>query len=354
MRAAPPPIDGVGPSRVQLRPGDAATVLDALCTRFPRIDRATWQARFARSRVLDADGRPLRADARLLRGGDVYYYREVPDEPACAGVQTLLHVDDDLAVVDKPHGLAVMPAGRFARDTLLARLVRQLGVADVAPLHRIDRDTAGLVMFSLRAATRDRYLALFRERAVAKRYEAFAPPAPHLAFPLVRESRLERGTPFFAMREVDGVPNARSRIDVLERGDRAWRYALEPVTGRKHQLRVHMAALGLPIDHDPLYGSARCYRWRGICARTPKRRPAARAARGKAGVHRSAHRPAASLRHPAHAGCLKPGFGAISAPAASRTASSVPRPSAAWSTTPPRPRRRAASPAAVRPAGTSA
>ncbi|WP_343195066.1 pseudouridine synthase [Lysobacter sp. TY2-98] len=187
-------------------------------------------------------------------GGDVFYYREVPDEPVCGGVETLVHVDDDIAVVDKPHGLAVMPAGRYVRDTLLARMVRRLGVEDIVPLHRIDRDTAGLVMFSLRAATRDAYAALFRDRAIRKRYEAIAPALPGVAFPLVRESRIERGVPFHTMREVDGVANSHSRIDVVERSEGLWRYALEPVTGRKHQLRVHMAGLGAAIANDPLYG----------------------------------------------------------------------------------------------------
>ena len=255
MRFAPPPIDGVGPSRVQLRPGDGASVLDALCARFPSVDRATWASRFERGRVLDARGEAIGVDAALRLGGDVFYYREVVGEPVCAGVETLLHVDEHLAVVDKPHGLAVMPAGRFARDTLLARLTRRLGIDGIAPLHRIDRDTAGLVLFSLRPEKREAYLALFRDRAIRKRYEAIAPPLPQLAFPVERASRIERGAPFHVMCEVDGAPNSRSRIDVIECGDVAWRYALEPVTGRKHQLRVHMAALGAPIANDPLYGA---------------------------------------------------------------------------------------------------
>jgi tRNA pseudouridine32 synthase/23S rRNA pseudouridine746 synthase len=251
---APLPIDGVGASRVQLRPGDGASVLDALCRRFPAIEAATWRSRFARGRVLDARGLALDAAAPLVTGGDVFSYREVPDEHPCTGVAKLLHHDAHIAVVDKPHGLAVMPAGRHVHDTLLARLTRRLGVDGIVPLHRIDRDTAGLVMFSLRADTRDAYLALFRDRTIRKRYEAVAPPLPAHAFPLERASRIEPGATFPAMRETDGAPNSRSRIDVLDRGAGAWRYALEPVTGRKHQLRVHMAALGAPIANDTLYG----------------------------------------------------------------------------------------------------
>ena len=254
-RTRPPPIDGVAASRVQLHPRDGATVLDALCARFPAIDRDTWCSRFARGRVLDAQGRVLDASQRLHAGGDVHYYREIADEPVGRGVETLVHVDDELAVVDKPHGLAVMPAGRYARDTLLARLTRRLGIDSIAPLHRIDRDTAGLVMFSLRSATRDAYLALFRDRAISKRYRAIAPPLPGLVFPLEHSSRIERGVPFHTMREAGGAPNSRSRIDVAARGDDHWQYLLDPVTGRKHQLRVHMAALGAPIAHDPLYGT---------------------------------------------------------------------------------------------------
>jgi tRNA pseudouridine32 synthase/23S rRNA pseudouridine746 synthase len=251
--AAMPSPDSTPPSRLQLPPGPWATVLDALSARFPAIDRERWRDRFARGRVLDGDGNALAVDAVHRVGLEVRYFREVADEPPIDGDVRLVHVDAHLVVVDKPHFLPVMPAGRFVRETLLARLVALLGNPQLVPLHRIDRDTAGLVLFSADPGSRARYSALFAHRRVEKSYEALAPALRDLEFPHVRSSRLERGEPFFRMREVPGPPDSHSRIDVLQRGDGPWRYALVPITGRKHQLRVHMAALGAPIANDRLY-----------------------------------------------------------------------------------------------------
>jgi tRNA pseudouridine32 synthase/23S rRNA pseudouridine746 synthase len=256
------------PSRLQLPPGAWSTVLDCLCDRFPAIGRDAWIDRFERGRVLDALGDPLALDAPYRIGAEVRYFREVVDEPVIPFAESVLHVDEHLVVADKPHFLPVTPAGGFVRETLLARLVQRLGNADLVPLHRIDRDTAGLVLFSANPATRAAYQALFRERRIRKHYEAIAPALPGVSVPLLRMSRLEPGTPFFRMQEVDGAPNSETRIAVLEReragedigiddgGAAHWRYALEPVTGRKHQLRVHMAALGAPIANDRWYPQA--------------------------------------------------------------------------------------------------
>ncbi|MFC0677645.1 pseudouridine synthase [Lysobacter korlensis] len=249
----PGPIDGVAPSHLQLPPGPWATVFEALCAHFPQVPPHAWRDRFARGRVLVADGAVLAANAPHRTGLDVYYYREVVQEARLPVEEVIVHVDEHLIVVDKPHFLPVTPAGRFVSETLLARLVRRFDDARIAPLHRIDRLTAGLVMFSRKPAARERYQALFRERRIHKRYEALAAPLAQVTFPLVRSTRVERGEPFFRMREVDGPPNSETRIDVIAQGDGVWRYSLEPVTGRKHQLRVHMAALGAPILGDPLY-----------------------------------------------------------------------------------------------------
>jgi tRNA pseudouridine32 synthase/23S rRNA pseudouridine746 synthase len=183
----------------------------------------------------------------------VRYFREVADEPEIAGQVRVVYADDHLLVADKPPFLPVTPAGSYVTQTLLARLVARTGHADLVPLHRIDRLTRGLVMFSIRPATRDAYQALFRARRIGKVYEALAPPLPELPFPQVRRSRIERGEPFFRMREGPGEPNSETRIEVVERGESLWRYRLEPLTGRKHQLRVQMAGLGAAIANDPLY-----------------------------------------------------------------------------------------------------
>ncbi|MEG2806136.1 pseudouridine synthase [Stenotrophomonas sp.] len=244
-------------SRLQLPPGPWPTLLDGLCARFPRIDRAQWVDRFARGRVQDVQGRALAPDRAWQVGLEIRYFREVADEAVIPFLETILFQDDHLLVADKPHFLPVTPAGGHVRQTLLARLVARTGNADLVPLHRLDRLTAGLVLFSTRPASRDAYQRLFRERRIHKTYEALAPALPGLAFPLERHSRLVPGEPFFRMAEADGAPNARTRIEVIDADGPHWRYRLHPDTGRKHQLRVHMAALGAPILGDDLYPQLR-------------------------------------------------------------------------------------------------
>jgi tRNA pseudouridine32 synthase/23S rRNA pseudouridine746 synthase len=146
-----------------------------------------------------------------------------------------------------------MPAGAHVHETLLGRLIRRTGNEALTPLHRIDRETAGLVLFSANRDSRARYQALLRERRIEKSYEALAPALPNIEFPCIRSSHIVAGEPFFRMQEVEGPANSETRIDVIARGDRNWRYALTPITGRKHQLRVHMAALGAPIANDGTY-----------------------------------------------------------------------------------------------------
>jgi len=241
------------PSTLHLPPGDWHTVLDCLCQRFPAIDRATWLDRMARGRVLDADMQPIDAAHPYQAGLRIHYFREVPDEKPVPFEESILYVDEHLLVADKPHFLPVMPAGEYVNETLLARLSKRLGNPHLVPIHRIDRLTAGLVLFSSNPETRGQYQALFRQRQIDKRYEAICPALPALEFPRSELLHMVEGEPFFLMKRGDGAPNSETRIEVLEQRGAFWRYALYPVTGRKHQLRLQMASLGAGICNDPFY-----------------------------------------------------------------------------------------------------
>ena len=240
-------------STLYLPPGSWPTVLDCLCNHFKAISREQWLDRIARGRVLDGQGQPISLDLAYREGLRIHYFREVPDEKVIPVQETILYADEHLVVADKPHFLPVTPAGEYVEQTLLRRLIRRLDNPNLVPLHRIDRHTAGLVLFSAHPGSRSAYQALFPTRKIEKRYEAIAGALPHLSFPLVHKSRLVDGEPFFRMQEGEGASNTETAIDVRERHGDLWRYALYPVTGKKHQLRVHMSALGAAICNDPFY-----------------------------------------------------------------------------------------------------
>ena len=241
-------------STVHLPAGPWLTVLDGLCATFTSISRQQWLDRMARGRVLDANGVAITPTMPHPSAGlRVHYYREVLDETIVPFTESVVHIDEHLVVADKPHFLPVVPSGGFVEQTMLRRLMRRLDNPDLVPLHRIDRATAGLVLFSAQRASRSAYQALFQQQRIEKHYEALAPPLPEHVFPLTRRTRLLRGEPFFRTQEVEGEPNSETRIELMERLAHQWRYALYPITGKKHQLRVHMAALGAPILNDPWY-----------------------------------------------------------------------------------------------------
>lgn len=212
-----------------------------------------WRSRFARGLVLDESGVALNVDAACRVGEILYYYRELQQEAVIPFAEKILYQDDHILVADKPHFLPVIPSGRFVQQTLLVRLKKSTGIDALSPIHRIDKDTAGLVLFSKNPATRDAYQSLFRTRSVHKTYHAIAPLLSEQAWPLCYRSLLVEDQKFFCTQEVAGEPNSETLIDVLQEKNGLALYRLQPVTGRKHQLRVQMAALGAPILNDPLY-----------------------------------------------------------------------------------------------------
>ena len=245
--------NGVSPSCVVLPAHHAAPLLDRLATHLPVVGRDEWLARMLAGDVVDAQGQAARPEQVVKGSVRLFYYRHLPGEPELPFEHEVLYQDERLLVADKPHFMPVTPTGRYVQQSLLVRLKRQLGLQDLSPLHRIDRDTGGLVLFSVQQRTRGVYQALFRERSMAKAYDAVAPWNAHLTFPREHCSRMEESPQFFRMQEVPGEPNSHTHMAVQAVQGPWALYQLEPISGKRHQLRVHMAALGLPLRNDPFY-----------------------------------------------------------------------------------------------------
>ncbi len=236
-----------------------ASWFDFLCHAFPYVAAEQWHNRFRDQLVFDESGNPLPLNAPYRSEAAVYYYRHVQQEASLPYLETIVFQDDRLIVVDKPHFLPVIPSGPYVQETVLVRLKNKLGLPDLSPLHRIDRDTAGLVMFSVQASQRGAYQALFRDRLISKQYQALAPFCANLAeqqCPIRVANRLVRADNFMQMHAVAGSVNAITDIvnmQAIAGQPELARYTLSPITGKRHQLRVHMADLGVPILGDEIY-----------------------------------------------------------------------------------------------------
>ncbi|MBI3728342.1 MAG: pseudouridine synthase [Burkholderiales bacterium] len=251
-----PVRDGIAPSYIWIPEGHWDNVFSFLQDHFPDVGASTWQARLDKQEVVDQQGKVLLADSMVRRGMCIYYYREIENETPIPFHEEILFQDEHLLVVDKPHFLPVTPSGRFLRETLLVRLKKDTGLTDLTPIHRLDRETAGVMLFSHNPATRGQYQSMFQRKSMAKTYHAIAKHLPELAFPLRHYSRMEEAEKFFVMCEVAGIANSETLVNIKERRGEHSLYQLQPVTGRKHQLRLHMSSLGAPILNDAFYPAA--------------------------------------------------------------------------------------------------
>ena len=248
--------DGVAPSFAWLPHGPWSTVGEYLAIRFPMVPEQAWRLRMLRGDVRRDDGLPFNYDDRYVGGLRIFYYRERLDEPRIPFDEEVLYQDDELMVVDKPHFVPVTPGGKYLHESLLVRLRRKTQLQTISPIHRLDRETAGIIMFSMNPATRPLWQSLFRFKKIHKIYQALAPIRPDLSFPQVVASRIVRDEQFFRVKQIPGEPNAFTRIELRSEVGSIGHYELRPDTGKMHQLRIHMSTLGIPILNDRFYPTA--------------------------------------------------------------------------------------------------
>ncbi|HJD81243.1 pseudouridine synthase [Kitasatospora aureofaciens] len=248
-----PQRNGVDPVHLRLpAEGPWPTVRAHLVERLPTVAAERIDAALHGREIVGEDG-PVAPDAPFRPGAHLWFYRDLPDEVRVPFELEVLHRDEHLVVVDKPHFLATTPRGRHVVETALSRLRHTLDLPALSPAHRLDRLTAGLAMFVVRPQDRGAYQTLFRDRLVRKEYQAVAPYDPALSLPRTVRSHIVKERGVIAAREVDAPPNSESGIDLLEHRDNLARYRLRPLSGRTHQLRLHMCGLGVPILGDPVY-----------------------------------------------------------------------------------------------------
>lgn len=248
--------EGVSASRVFL-PADQShpNLLQFFITQFPHIEVKEWEDRFAQGLVLNAEGEALEASSAYQPNTHLIYFRRLAREPEIPFEEQILFQDEHILVADKPHFLPVTPSGLYLHQTLLNRLKKKTGIQTLSPIHRIDRDTAGLVIFSVKPNERAAYQNLFRDRVVRKIYEAIAPysEALNTKLPMTYRSRLEESEHFLQMMEVEGEANTDTLIEIIAQSKPWAKYRLTPGSGKKHQLRCHLNALGIPIKDDQIY-----------------------------------------------------------------------------------------------------
>lgn len=252
-------VNGAQTSRVFLPHHGSGLVVDFLAERFPNVSRAEWLDRIARGLVLNSARAPISVDQLFEPQLELLYYREVQKEPTIPLDLNIVFETEHCLIVNKPSFLPVNPGGQFITETVVGRLVARGYSSELTAVHQLDRLTEGLVLLCKKAADRDRYHRLFRDGLIRKRYEALSKHAPESSAGHIvhHRSKLVRGEPSFCWREDEGEANSYSRIQFLGPLDDAYRFELEPVTGKTHQLRVHMAALGHPIMNDPFYPKLR-------------------------------------------------------------------------------------------------
>ncbi|MFC8303854.1 RluA family pseudouridine synthase [Specibacter sp. NPDC057265] len=260
MKSPLPVRNGVNATRMRMpEEGPWTTAMDYVLDKFNHVDPAGIVERFERGEVKALGGEIVTPTTALNEHLFIWYYRELPVEQRLPVELSVLHQDEHLVVVDKPHFLPTTPGGMYVQESALVRLRVLLDQPDLVPIHRLDRMTAGVLLFSANPETRGKYQLLFERRRIEKTYRAVAPVRAELQFPLVVRSRMIKSRTYLLAEEVAGEPNAETRIELMDTrvdpvaGQTLGLYHLQPHTGKTHQLRVHLASQGIGILHDPFY-----------------------------------------------------------------------------------------------------
>ncbi|WP_084430410.1 pseudouridine synthase [Kibdelosporangium aridum] len=257
LRSPIPPRHGLDAARLRMpEEGEWGSLLEHLIERLPRVAPERIEQMLREERIFGVDG-PLGVEAPFVPGSFIWFHRDLPDEVTVPFEVPVVYRDEHLLVVDKPHFLAAIPRGQHIQQTALVRLRRQLDLPELSPAHRLDRVTAGLMMFVITRDVRGKYQEMFRHRKVYKEYEAIAAHDPALSLPRTVRSRIVKERGVIVAQEVLGDPNAETYVELAEHRDGLGRYRLVPATGRTHQLRVHMSGLGVPILGDDFYPEVR-------------------------------------------------------------------------------------------------
>ena len=244
------------PSTVSLPPikKPYPTILEFLIQRFPKIRKEIWEERIQDGKITYFNGGSINIQTNYEPGLRLQYFREVEKEPVVPFKETILYEDDEFIIVDKPHFLPVTPSGPYVNECLLNRLKNITGNTDLTPVNRIDMDTAGLVIFSCNPKTRGLYHDLFMKKQIIKIYEAVTsyPSPPHQQTWTIN-NRIVEGSPWFRMSIGAGQPNSETEVTLIKHTDTKAFLKLYPITGRKHQLRIHLSNIGFNIINDRLY-----------------------------------------------------------------------------------------------------
>lgn len=244
--------NGVSPNKLWLPEGDWKTVFAFFQWKFPHLEATDCVERFRKNEVVSDSGEVFTDASTYQAGQHIYFYRTLKDELEVPFQEKIIFQNDRILVVDKPHFLPVAPTGQYLHETLLVRLRNKTKIESLELAHRLDRETAGLVLLIKQEKDRHHYHQLFSQRKIKKTYHALT-KISDVSFPMVHRSYLTQAGNSMRMKEGNGKHNTETKIDLLERSANQFLLKLNPTSGKKHQLRVHLASLGMPIINDPLY-----------------------------------------------------------------------------------------------------